>query len=62
MSDTLTPQLKSTVSQYPDYTIVLTGHSAGAAVATVGTVVLRNAGYTVDLVSVESTQTCPDKS
>ncbi|KAL2220444.1 putative extracellular lipase, partial [Thermoascus aurantiacus ATCC 26904] len=49
VSDDLTSRLQSTVSEYPDYAIIFTGHSAGAAVATVGTLVLRKVGYAVDL-------------
>lgn len=36
-------------STYPDYTLVVTGHSLGAAVGTLAAVELRNKGYACDL-------------
>ncbi|KAJ5177282.1 Lipase [Penicillium canariense] len=49
VSDELTSQIASAKSTYPSYTLVLTGHSFGAAVAALGATALRNAGYDLDL-------------
>ena len=38
-----------TLSENPGYTLVVTGHSLGAAVATIATAYLRNKGYHIDL-------------
>lgn len=46
--------VKEAASQYPDYKIVAVGHSLGGALATVAAAEMRNAGYTVDLVSPET--------
>ena len=48
--DSLTAQIKSAVDAHPDYKIVFTGHSFGAAMATLGATALRNEGYTIELV------------
>ncbi|KAJ5958007.1 Lipase class 3 [Penicillium vulpinum] len=45
VADDLTSKIKAAQTKYPGYTLVLTGHSFGAALATVGGTVLRNAGY-----------------
>ncbi|KAJ5688803.1 hypothetical protein N7462_003195 [Penicillium macrosclerotiorum] len=49
VADDMTAQIESAQSSYPSYTLVLTGHSFGAAVAALGGTALRNAGYTLDL-------------
>lgn len=49
--DILLPKVEEALRANPDYRIVLTGHSLGGALATLGAVTLRNAGHTVDLVS-----------
>jgi pimeloyl-ACP methyl ester carboxylesterase len=40
-----------TCDKYPDYQLVLTGHSAGGAIATLAAAELRKMGYTAALVS-----------
>ena len=47
----ITSQIKSAQSTYPDYKLVVTGHSLGGALAALGGSALRNAGFTLDLVS-----------
>ncbi|KAJ5318141.1 hypothetical protein N7508_002649 [Penicillium antarcticum] len=49
VADDLTVKIKAALSTYSGYTLVLTGHSFGAAVATLGGTVLRNAGYELEL-------------
>jgi triacylglycerol lipase len=51
VADALTAQIASATATYPSYTLALTGHSFGGAVAALGGTALRNAGYTLDLVS-----------
>jgi predicted lipase len=51
ISDTITPHINAAVAQYPSYGLVFTGHSLGAALATVSATVLRLAGHKIDLVS-----------
>lgn len=51
VSDEITSQIDSAMQTYSGYTLVFTGHSFGAAVATLGGTALRNAGYILDLVS-----------
>ncbi|OJK04868.1 hypothetical protein ASPACDRAFT_1851828 [Aspergillus aculeatus ATCC 16872] len=51
VADTLTAEIASAVTAYPGYSLVLTGHSLGGALATIGATVLRNAGYSVQLYS-----------
>lgn len=50
VADALTAEIESAVNEYPDYALVFTGHSFGAAMATLGATVLRNAGHTIELV------------
>jgi hypothetical protein len=52
VADDVTAKIKTALTTYSGYTLVLTGHSFGAAVATLGGTVLRNAGYKLELVSV----------
>ncbi|KAJ5831757.1 hypothetical protein N7474_000068 [Penicillium riverlandense] len=51
--DTVSAKLKSEIDsamkKYPGYTLVLTGHSFGAALAVLGGTALRNAGYKPNL-------------
>jgi len=49
ISDTITPHINAAVAQYPSYGLVFTGHSLGAALATVSATVLRLAGHKIDL-------------
>lgn len=58
VADTMKSQIDSALKVYPGYTLVLTGHSFGAAVATLGGTALRNAGYQLDLVSLRSLVLC----
>jgi triacylglycerol lipase len=51
VSDDITSQIDSALQTYSGYTLVMTGHSLGAALAALGGTALRNAGYTLDLVS-----------
>lgn len=50
-ADELTSKIKSAMSTYSGYTLYFTGHSLGGALATLGATVLRNDGYSVQLVS-----------
>ncbi|KAL1964353.1 hypothetical protein VTN77DRAFT_7038 [Rasamsonia byssochlamydoides] len=49
VASTLTSQISSALSAYPNYKLVFTGHSLGAALATLGAVSLRESGYNIDL-------------
>ncbi|PYH88273.1 lipase 2 [Aspergillus ellipticus CBS 707.79] len=49
VSSTITAKVEAAIASYPDYSIVFTGHSYGAALAAIAATVFRNAGYTVDL-------------
>ncbi|KAJ5716654.1 Lipase class 3 [Penicillium malachiteum] len=49
VADDITSELASAVSSYPDYQLVITGHSLGAALAAISATDLRNSGYTLDL-------------
>ena len=50
VADEMTTQVKTAMTTYPDYTVVVTGHSFGAALAVLGGAALRKAGYTLDIV------------
>lgn len=50
VADSLSAQLESAVAAHPEYKIVFTGHSFGAAMATLGATVLRKEGYAIELV------------
>jgi Predicted lipase len=52
VADAVTAQIDSALSTYSGYTLVITGHSLGAAVATLAGTALRNSGYTLELVSL----------
>jgi alpha-beta hydrolase superfamily lysophospholipase len=45
-------KLASAVQQYPGYAVVITGHSLGAALATLAAAELRTQGYSMALVSI----------
>ncbi|KAK2756508.1 hypothetical protein FQN54_005401 [Arachnomyces sp. PD_36] len=49
--DPLTEAVEQATADHPDYSLVFTGHSAGAAVATIAASAFRNAGTEVDLFS-----------
>jgi triacylglycerol lipase len=51
VADDITSGIESALAAYPGYTVVFTGHSFGAAIATLGAAQLRNAGYAIELVS-----------
>lgn len=42
--------VETAVDDYPDYDLVVVGHSLGGAIATFAATQLRNAGYTASLV------------
>ena len=46
--------VKSAKAAYPSYSIILTGHSLGGAVATIAAAYLRKAGYACDIYSYGS--------
>lgn len=50
VADDMTSKLEDARKSHPDYTIVLTGHSFGGALAMLGGTALRNAGYKIKLV------------
>ncbi|KUM60987.1 hypothetical protein ACN42_g6149 [Penicillium freii] len=45
VADDLTSKIEAAQTTYPGYTLAITGHSFGGALATLGGTVLRNAGY-----------------
>ncbi|KAJ4413210.1 hypothetical protein N0V91_000184 [Didymella pomorum] len=47
--DAVIPAVRATVKQYPTYTISVTGHSLGGAIAPFAAAQLRNLGFTVSL-------------
>lgn len=49
VADSITFQVESAMQTYSGYTLVVTGHSLGGAIAAIGATALRNAGYTLDL-------------
>ncbi|KAJ5104330.1 hypothetical protein NUU61_001677 [Penicillium alfredii] len=49
VADEMRSKIDSALKTYSDYTLVFTGHSFGAAIATLGGTALRNAGYKVNL-------------
>ncbi|CAI7615285.1 unnamed protein product [Penicillium manginii] len=49
VADDLTAQIDSAKQTYSGYTLVLTGHSFGGAVAALGGTALRNAGYDLEI-------------
>lgn len=52
VANDLTAKIDSAKDQYSGYTLVLTGHSFGGALAALGGTALRNAGYDLDIVSL----------
>ncbi|KAL4892082.1 Alpha/Beta hydrolase protein [Aspergillus ambiguus] len=55
VADTLRTQIQKARAAYPDYKLVFTGHSLGAAIATVGTTDLRTREkYSIDMYSYGS--------
>lgn len=51
VADTVTSGIDSALETYPGFTVVFTGHSFGAALATLGAAQLRDAGYAIEHVS-----------
>ncbi|RHZ54512.1 lipase family protein [Aspergillus thermomutatus] len=49
VANALTTEVNSALAAYPGYTLVFTGHSFGAALATLGAATLRKAGIAVEL-------------
>ncbi|KAL3476457.1 Alpha/Beta hydrolase protein [Aspergillus californicus] len=49
VADSIASGIESALTTYPGYTVVFTGHSFGAALATLGAAELRKAGYTIEL-------------
>ncbi|CRG84115.1 hypothetical protein PISL3812_01445 [Talaromyces islandicus] len=45
----VTEQLQSALATYPGYTLVMTGHSLGAALAAIAATVFRNSGIPVEM-------------
>jgi triacylglycerol lipase len=54
VADSITSGIESALVTYPGYTVVFTGHSFGAALATLGAAQLRNAGFAIELVSLRA--------
>lgn len=51
VADGLTSKIEAAQTIYPGYTLVVTGHSFGGALAALGGTILRNAGYEPNVVS-----------
>ncbi|KAF9886465.1 hypothetical protein FE257_011370 [Aspergillus nanangensis] len=52
VADALTTEIANALSTYPDYTLVFTGHSLGAAIATLAATELQTTeGYSIELYS-----------
>lgn len=51
VADDIKSKIDAGLKKHPGYTVVLTGHSFGAAIATLGGTALRNDGYKIKLVS-----------
>ncbi|KAB8274785.1 Alpha/Beta hydrolase protein [Aspergillus minisclerotigenes] len=49
IADTITSKVESALSDHSDYSLVLTGHSYGAALAALAATALRNSGHSVEL-------------
>ncbi|OJJ50407.1 hypothetical protein ASPZODRAFT_149736 [Penicilliopsis zonata CBS 506.65] len=49
VADTIIAKVEAAITTYPDYSVVFTGHSYGAALAAIGATVMRNAGYEITL-------------
>ncbi|KGO63625.1 Lipase, class 3 [Penicillium italicum] len=49
VADDLTSNITAAQTTYPGYTLVVTGHSFGGALATLGGTILRNAGFELDV-------------
>lgn len=47
--------IESIDDSYPSYSLVVTGHSLGAAIATIAAAQLRNEGHPAALVSIKLT-------
>jgi putative lipase involved disintegration of autophagic bodies len=50
----VTANVKSALAANPSYQIVCTGHSLGGAIAALLATMLRNQGYHIDLVSINT--------
>lgn len=51
-ASTLQSKIDSAMQSYPGYQLVVTGHSLGGALAVLGGMALRNAGYSLKMVRV----------
>ena len=56
VADELTAQIDGAIIDYPSYQLVFTGHSLGAALATLAGTALRTIGYELELVSLFSSE------
>ncbi|KAJ5366012.1 Lipase class 3 [Penicillium concentricum] len=54
VADDLTSKIQAAQTTYPGYTLIVTGHSFGGAMAMVGGTVLRNAGFAPKVYSYAS--------
>lgn len=59
VADDLTARITAAQATYVGYTLALTGHSFGAAVATMGGNALRKAGYTASVVNIHFSNLAP---